>query len=63
MRFAVYDLRLSNTFEGEKTMNKEKKNAKMEEDCGGIKPYNPIKPPKKTSAKKADAKKADTKKK
>lgn len=30
-------------------MIKEKKTTKMDDDCGGIKPYNPIKPPKKTS--------------
>lgn len=37
------------------------KNAeKMEKDCGGLKPFNPIKPPKKSDTKKP-AKKATTK--
>ena len=40
-----------------------KKTEKMEKDCGGLKPFNPIKPPKKTDTKKTPAKKADTKKK
>lgn len=43
-------------------MSKEKKNTKTDELCGGLKLYNPIKPPKKTPAKKTDTKKADTKK-
>lgn len=41
-------------------MNREKKTEKMDESCGGLKPYNPIKPPKKTETKKS-AKKATTK--
>lgn len=28
------------------------KKEKMDNDCGGLKPYNPIKPPKKTTTKK-----------
>ena len=44
-------------------MSKEKKNETMEEDCGGLKPFNPIKPPKKTNTKKAPAKKAPVKRK
>lgn len=33
------------------------KKTKMDSDCGGLKPYDPIKPPKKTPVKKADTKK------
>lgn len=45
-------------------MRKEKKTAKMDEDCGGLKIYDPIKAPtKKATPKKTDTKKADTKKK
>ena len=33
-------------------MIKEKKTVKTDEDCGGLKPYNPIKAPKKTTVKK-----------
>ena len=44
-------------------MSKEKKNEAMEEDCGGLKPFNPIKAPTKKSTPKKTVKKADTKKK
>ena len=46
-------------------MNADKKNAKMDEDCGGLKPYLSVKAPtKKTEAKKTTVKKANgTKKK
>ena len=45
-------------------MSKEKKNEMMEEDCGGLKPFNPIKAPtKKSATKKVTVKKAVTKKK
>lgn len=46
-------------------MSKAKKNEAMEEDCGGLKPFNPIKAPTKKSAptKKVTVKKAVTKKK
>lgn len=33
-------------------MSKEKKVVKTDEDCGGLKLYNPVKPPKKTAVKK-----------
>ncbi len=45
-------------------MKKEKKTEKMDEDCGGLKPFISIKAPtKKSTSKKTDTKKADTKKK
>lgn len=45
-------------------MKKEKTTVKMDEDCGGLKPFDPIKKPtKKSTTKKTDTKKADTKKK
>ena len=45
-------------------MSKAKKNEVMEEDCGGLKPFNPIKAPtKKTPTKKVMVKKTSTKKK
>ena len=42
-------------------MSKNTKKVKMEDDCGGLKPYNPIKPPKKTTAKKKVVKKGNKK--
>ena len=45
-------------------MKKEKTTVKMDEDCGGLKPFDPIKKPtKKPDTKKTPAKKTDTKKK
>lgn len=45
-------------------MNKEKKISKMDDDCGGLKPFDPVKAPvKKTQVKKTPVKKAGTKKK
>ena len=44
-------------------MSKAKKNEVMEEDCGGLKPFNPIKAPKKKSEAKKIVKKVVTKKK
>lgn len=45
-------------------MKKEKTTERMEEDCGGLKPFDPIKKPtKKATPKKTGTKKADTKKK
>ena len=38
-------------------MSKNTKKVKMEDDCGGLKPYNPIKQPKKTTTKKKSVKK------
>lgn len=39
-------------------MKKEKETTKMDKDCGGLKPFDPVKPPKKTTTKKTK----DTKK-
>ena len=44
-------------------MKKEKANVKMDDDCGGLKPFDPVKKPKKEqTTKKKDTKKVDTKK-